>query len=84
MLAQNAHTYRQIKEESTKSLLKMVSWDRAIIDLLQLEQRTKNFIVFLSEVEDQENLCRMEDMLLISNDLPRMILISRDEGPRIC
>ena len=54
--AQTAHTFKQIKEESKKALLKLVSRDRAIIDLLRLEQGTRSFIDFLSEVEDQEHL----------------------------
>ena len=76
VLAQDAHTYDQIKDESKKSLLKMVSRDRAIIDLLRLEQGTRNFIDFLSEVEDQEHLCRTEEMPLNSHDMQRMSLIA--------
>ena len=66
----------QIKDESKKSLLKMVNRDRAIIDLLRLEQGTRNFTDFLSEVEDQEHLCRTEEMPLNSHDMQRMSLIA--------
>ena len=74
--AQLAHTFKQIKEESKKALLKLVSRDRAIIDLLRLEQGTRSFIDFLSEVEDQEHLCRTEEMPLASADMQRMSLIA--------
>ena len=69
------HTSK-VKEESAKALLKMVSRDRAIIDLLRLEQGTRSFIDFLSEVEDQEHLCRTEEMPLTSDDMRRMSLIA--------
>ena len=73
--AQAAHTYQQINDESQTALLKLVSRDRAIIDLLRLEQGTQSSINFLSEVEDQEHLCRMEEMSLASQDMQRMSLI---------
>ena len=76
MPAAALHTYNQIKEESRKALLKLISRDRAIIDLLRLEQGSKSFIEFLSEVEDQEHLCRTEEQPLNSADLQRMSLIA--------
>ena len=59
---------KQIK----KALLKLVSRDRAIIDLLRLEQGTYSLIDLLSEVKDQEHLCRTEEMPLASANMERM------------
>ena len=39
-------------------------------------QGTRSFIDFLSEVEDQEHLCRTEEMPLTSDDMRRMSLIA--------
>ena len=55
--AQAAHTYEEIKKESKDALLKLVSRDRAVIELIRLEQGSRSFLDFLSEVEDQEYLC---------------------------
>ena len=41
-----------------------------------MEQGIRSFFEFLSEVEDQEHLCRMEEMNLISMDMQRMIMIA--------
>ena len=62
---------KQIK----KALLKLVSRDWAIIDLLRLEQGTYSLIDLLSEVKDQEHLCRTEEMPLASANMERMSLI---------
>ena len=75
MEAQADHTFQEIQEESKKALLKLVCRDQAIIDRLWLEQGTRSFIEFLSEVEDQEHLSRTEEMNLTSMDMQRMILI---------
>ena len=72
---QAENTSQGIQEESKKALLKLVCRDQAIIDRLWLEQGTISFIEFLSEVEDQEHLSRMEEMNLTSMDMQRMILI---------
>lgn len=74
--AQDAHTYEEIKDETKKALLKLVSRDRAIIELLRLEQGSRSFIDYLSEVEDQEYLCRIEEQPITSDDLKRMSLIA--------
>ena len=66
----------QIREENAKALFKMASLDRTIIDLLRLEQGTRNFIDFLSEVEHQEHLCRMEEIPLTSDDMQCISLIA--------
>ena len=69
--AQAAHTYEMV-EETKKILLKLVSRDRAIIDLLRMEQGSRSFMEFLSEVEDQEHLCRTEEKRITSDDLKRI------------
>ena len=76
MEAQADHTFQEIQEESKKALLKLVCRDQAIIDRLWMEQGTRTFIEFLSKVEDQEHLCRTEEMNLTSMDMQRMILIA--------
>ena len=48
-----AHTYEQVVEDTNQTLLKLVSKDRAIIDLLRLEQGNRGFMDYLAEVEDQ-------------------------------
>ena len=74
--AQAAHTYEGMKTDSTASLLKYVNKDRAIIDLLRLEQGGRSFTEFLAEVEEQEYLCRIEEAPMTSADLQRMSLIA--------
>ena len=54
---EEAHTYAQLLEETRKALLKAVSRDRAVIDLFRMEQGSRSFMEYLSEVEDQTNLC---------------------------
>ena len=74
--AQEAHTFPQILSETKAALLKYINRDRAIIDLLRLEQGARNFTDFLSEVEDAEYLCRVEEQPITSADLQRMSLIA--------
>ena len=47
--------------DTKKTLLKLVSRDRAIIDLLRMEQGTRSFMEYLSE--DQTYLCQAEERL---------------------
>ena len=42
-----AHTYPQVLEETKKVILKLVSRDRAIIDLLRMEQDNRTFLLIL-------------------------------------
>ena len=53
----SAHTYEQVVEDTKQTLLKLVSKDRAIIDLLRMEQGSQGFMDYLAEVEDQLHLC---------------------------
>ena len=70
-----AHTYGQVVAETKKTLLKLVSRDRAIIDLLRLEQGSRSFMEFLSEVEDQTYLCQAEERLT-GEDLKRISILA--------
>ena len=68
----SAHTYEQVVENTKQTLLKLVCKDRAIIDLLRMEQGSRGFMDFLADVEDQMHLCHSwgnltgEDMKRIS------------------
>ena len=73
---QPAHTYKEVLEETRKTLLKLVSRDRAIIDLLRMEQGSKSFMDFLSEVEEQERLCRTDEQIITSDDIKRMSILA--------
>ena len=60
-------------------MLKLVNRDRAIMDIMKLKQRDREFMEFLAKVEDQEKHCCMEEGLT-GEDLKRMSLL---EGPMI-
>ena len=67
-----AHTYEQAVESTKLTLLKLVSKDRATIDILRMEQGGRGFMDFLADVEDQMHLCHSwealkgKDMKMIS------------------
>ena len=71
-----AHTYPEVLKETKTALLKVVSRDRAIIDLLRMDQGNRTFMEFLSEIEDQEFLCQTEDEPLTGDDLKRISLLA--------
>ena len=71
-----AHTYQEVLKETKTALLKVVSRDRAIIDLLRMDQGNRTFMEFLSEIEDQEFLCQTEDEPLTGDDLKRISLLA--------
>ena len=58
-----AHTYEQVVENTKQTLLKLVSKDRAIIDLLRMEQGSRGFKDFLADVDDQMHLCHSWETL---------------------
>ena len=61
--------------ENTKlTLLKLVSKDRAIIDLLRMEQGSRGFMDFLPDVEDQMHLCHSWETLT-GEDMKRISLL---------
>ena len=69
-------------EETKKALLKVVSRDRAIINLFQMEQGSKSFMDYLSEVEDQTNLCTTWEPLT-GDDLKRISLLAGIKDPTL-
>ena len=56
------------------TLLKLVSKDRAIIDLLRMEQGWRGFMDFLGDVEDQIHLCHSWEALM-GEDMKRISLL---------
>ena len=74
--ALDAHKYNEIIDESKKSMLTLISRDRAIIDLLRIEQGNRSFMDFLAVVEDQEYLCRTDEDRITGDDLKRISLIA--------
>merc|ERR1712015_202836 len=72
----DAHTYEEIIAESKSALLKYVSRDRAIIDLLHMPQGDKSITEFVAQVEDQAALCRVGEMAITEDDLKRLALIA--------
>ena len=71
-----AHTYEEIIAESKSTLLKYVSRDRAIIDLLHMPQGDKSVTEFVAQVEDQAALCRVPEIAITEDDLKRLALIA--------
>ena len=72
--AEAAHTYEQVVENTGMTLLKLVSRDRAIINLLRMEQGSRGFKDFLADMEDQMNLCHSWEELM-SKDMKRISLL---------
>lgn len=61
-------------ENTKKTLLKGVSNDKAIINLLRLEQGNRSFMDFLADVEDQTHLCHNWETLT-GEDMKRISLL---------
>ena len=74
--ALDVHKYNEIIDESKKSMLTLISRDRAIIDLLRIEQGNRSFMDFLAVMEDQEYLCRTDEDWITGDDLKRISLIA--------
>ena len=70
------HTYEEVITQSKTSLLKYVSRDRAIIDLLHMPQGDKSITEFVAQVEDQSALCRVGEVEITEDDLKRLALIA--------
>ena len=73
---QAAHTYEEILKETRKQLMKIVSQERAVIDLFRIEQRDRHFTDFLSEIEDQEKLCQVNTKPITSDSLRKMAILA--------
>ena len=67
-------TYEQVVEDTKQTLHKLVSKDRAIIDLLRLERDSRGFMDYLAEVEDQMHLCHNWESLT-REDMKRISLL---------
>ena len=67
-----AYTYNEIVQESKVTLLRYVSRDHSINDLLHIPQGDKTMTEFLTDVEDQAALCRVTDILITEEDLKRL------------
>jgi hypothetical protein len=76
IVAEAAHTYIQIIEESKKVLLAIINRDRAVIDLLRISQGDRSVMEFLAEIEDQARLCRANERRIMEDDLVRMALVA--------
>ena len=74
--AQAVHTYEDLIRDSKATLLKYVSRDRALIDLLHIPQGDKTVTEFLAQVEDQAGLCRVTEVPITEEDLKRLALIA--------
>ena len=73
---QPAHTYAEILKETRSQLMKIVSQERAVIDLFRIEQKDRHFTEFLSEVEDQEKLCQISTKPITSDSLRKMAILA--------
>ena len=69
-----ADTYNLVVKNTTATLLKVVNRDRAIIDLLQMEQGSRTFNEFLADIEDQTHLCHSWEKLM-PEDMKRISLL---------
>ena len=72
---EQAHTYEQVLKETEKTLYKLVSRDRAVIELFRMDQGTRTFSDFLAEIEDQTHLCHSSERLT-EEDLKRIGLLA--------
>ena len=69
-----ADTYDQAVKNTTNALFKLVNRDRAIMELLRMEQGNKTFNEFLADVEDQTTLCHNWERLT-PEDMKRISLL---------
>ena len=71
----DAHTFNELIAETERVLLEIVNRDRAVIDLFRMEQGSRSFMDYLSEVEDQSLLCTTREPLT-NDDLKRISLLA--------
>ena len=69
-----ADTYDQVVKNTTDTLFKLVNRDRAIIELLRMEQGNRTFNEFLADIEDQTHLCYSWEKLT-PEDMKRISLL---------
>ena len=73
---QAAHLYAEILRETRAQLMKIISQERAFIDLMRIEQKDRNFNDFLSDVEDQEKLCQISTKPITTDSLKKMAILA--------
>ncbi len=64
-----AHTYIELIQLSKETLLKYVSRDRALIDMLHMPQGDCSIMEFVGRVEDQAALCRVGERAITENNI---------------
>ena len=69
-----ADTYDLVVKNITATLLNLVNRDRAIIELLRMEQGNRTFNEFLADIEDQTHLCHSWEKLT-PEDMKRISLL---------
>ena len=67
-----ADTFEQIVQKTRQELLKHVSRDRSLTDLLSMKQGDETWMQFISELEDAADLCRLDTQPLTREDAIRV------------
>ena len=66
-----ADTYFELIQLSKDTLLKYVSRDRALIDVLHMPQGDSSIMEFVGRVEDQAALCRVGERAIMPGNITR-------------
>ena len=69
-------TYKEVIQTWKDTLLVVINRDRAVIDLLKIEQNERSLTDFLTEVVDPAELCQANENQITEDDLVRMALIA--------
>ena len=71
-----ADTFDNIIKKTKEELLKHVSRDRSLTDLLQMKQGDDTWMQFISEVVDAADLCRLDTKPLTREDAIRVAALA--------
>ena len=71
-----ADTFEEIIRKTKAELLKHVSRDRSLTDLLQMKQGDDTWMQFVSDVEDAADLCRLDTKPLTREDAIRVAALA--------
>ena len=71
-----ADSFDQILEKTRSELLKHVSRDRSLTDLLSMKQGDDTWMQFISELEDAADLCRLDTQPLTREDAIRVAALA--------
>ena len=71
-----ADTFENIIKKTKVELLKHVSRDRSLTDLLQMKQGDDTWMQFISDVEDAADLCRLDTKPLTREDAIRVAALA--------